>query len=99
MCFTNKQLKLPSLNLNGTILEYVQINKYLGVVLDAPRLRWEPQITSLKLSCIPIINLLQSISNRHLGADQALLIKLYRILIWSWLDYAAAFYTSAAPCT
>jgi ribonuclease HI len=99
MCFTNKQITPPPLRVDGTILEYVQNNKYLGVVLDAPRLKWEPQITSLKLASIPIINLLQSISNRHWGADRSLLLRLYRVLICSRLDYAAALYASAAPST
>jgi hypothetical protein len=98
LCFTNKQIT-PPLSVDGTILEYVQDNKYLGVVLDAPQLRWEPQITSLKLASILIINLLQSISNRHWGADRSLLLKLYRVLIRSQLDYAAVLYASAAPST
>jgi len=97
MCFTNKKVNPPPLNVNGIVLEYVQNAKYLGVVLDAPRLRWEPQINSLNLACIPFINLLQSISSRHWGSDQALLLKLYKVLIRSRLDYAAALYASAAP--
>ena len=84
------------LTVDGYILEFVNQYRYLGVVLDAPRLRWEPQINSLKLNCIPIMNLLQCISSRHWGADRAVLIKLYKVLIRSRLDYAAAFYGSAA---
>jgi len=84
------------LTVDGCILEFVNQYRYLGVVLDAPRLRWEPQINSLKLNCIPIMNLLQCISSRHWGADRAVLIKLYKVLIRSRLDYAAAFYGSAA---
>ena len=97
MLFTNKKVTAIPLSINGSNLEYVKQHRYLGVILDAPWLRWEPQISSLKLSCIPITNLLQSISSRHWGADRALLLKLYRVLIRSRLDYAAAFYASAAP--
>ena len=97
MLFTNKKVTAIPLSINGSILEYVNQHCYLGVVLDAPRLCWEPQISSLKLSCIPITNLLQSISSRHWGADRSLLLKLYRILIRSRLDYAAVFYAAAAP--
>jgi hypothetical protein len=97
MLFTNKKVTATPLYIDGSALEYVKQHRYLGVVLDAPQLRWEPQIASLRLSCIPITNLLQSISSRHWGADRALLLKLYKVLICSRLDYAAAFYASAAP--
>jgi ribonuclease HI len=97
MLFTNKQANTIPLSLDGCVLEFVKQYRYLGVVLDAPRLRWEPHINALKLNCIPIINLLQSISGRQWGADRILLIKLYKTLIRSRLDYGAAFYGSAAP--
>ncbi len=97
MLFSNKKVTAIPLYIGDSALEYVNQHRYLGVVLDAPRLRWEPQIASLRLSCIPITNLLKSISGRHWGADRALLLKLYRVLIRSRLDYAAPFYASAAP--
>jgi len=97
MLFTSKRATAIPLYINGSALEYVNQHRYLGVIFDAPQLRWLPQIESLKLSCIPITNLLQSISSRHWGADRALLLKLYRVLVRSRLDYAAVFYASAAP--
>jgi ribonuclease HI len=97
MLFTNMQTAAVPLSVDGCNLEFVKQYRYLGVVFDAPRLRWEPHIHSLKLKCMPIVNLLQSISNRHWGADRTILIKLYKILIRNRIDYAAAFYASAAP--
>ena len=97
MLFTNKQTAAIPLSVNGCNLEFVNQYRYLGVIFDAPRLRWEPHIHSLKLNCLPIVNLLQSISNRNWGADRTILIKLYKALIRSRIDYAAAFYASAAP--
>ena len=97
MLFTSRQAATIPLSLDGCVLAFVGQYRYLGVVLDAPRLRWEPHINSLKLNCIPIVNLLRSISGRQWGADRILLLKLYKILIRSRLDYGAAFYASAAP--
>jgi hypothetical protein len=97
MLFTNKQANTIPLSVEGCVIEFVKQHRYLGVVLDAPRLRWEPHIKALELICIPIVNLLQSISGRHWSADRTLFIKLYKTLIRSRLDYGAAFYGSAAP--
>jgi hypothetical protein len=83
MFFTNKQVVPQPLYINGQPVETVPRYKYLGAVLDAPRLRWGPQIEALRISCLPIINLLRSISHKEWGADCTLLIKLYKILIFS----------------
>ena len=96
MCFTTKKVHALPIQASGHNLEYVQQHRYLGVVLDAPCLRWRPHIEMLKTSCLPVLNLLKSISHRHWGADRQTLIKLYKVLLCSKLDYASPFYASAA---
>ena len=96
MCFTTKKVHPLPIQANGHNLEFVQHHKYLGVVLDAPCLKWKPHIEMLRTSCLPILNLLKSISNRHWGADRLTLLKLYKVLLRSKLDYASPFYASAA---
>ena len=96
MYFTHKKVNPPSLLCKGHPIEVVYQFRYLGVTLDAPRLRWGAHIEALKISCIPIVNLLKCISHRQWGADGMLLLKLYKILVLSRLDYAAPFYACAA---
>jgi len=97
MFFTNKHVIPLPLSIDGQPIEIVQKYKYLGCVLDAPRLRWGAHVESLTTSCLPIINLLRSISHRNWGADRTLLIKLYKTLVLSRLDYAAPLYACASP--
>ncbi|KAF2354169.1 hypothetical protein FHG87_015075 [Trinorchestia longiramus] len=78
-------------------LTFKQKYKCLGGILDAPHLRWEPQINYLKETSIPILNILQSISHRQWGADCKVLLKLYKTLVRSRLDSAAPLYGAAAP--
>ncbi|KAF2347802.1 Ribonuclease H domain [Trinorchestia longiramus] len=97
MCFTNKRVTPLPIFLDRQPLTFEQKYKYLGVILDAPHLRWEPQIYYLKQTSIAILNILQSISHRPWGADREILLKLYKTLIRSRLDYAAPLYGTAAP--
>jgi hypothetical protein len=55
-----------------------------------------PHIVMLKTSCLPVLNLLKSISQRHWGADHQTLVKLYKILLHTKLDYTSPCYASAA---
>ncbi len=95
MYFTNKKVELPSLVCSGHPIEVVSHFRYLGVTLDAPRLRWKDQVEALKTSCLPIINMLKCIAHKEWGADRKLLLKLYKTLVLSRLDYAAPFYACA----
>ncbi|KAF2356705.1 Ribonuclease H domain [Trinorchestia longiramus] len=96
MLFTNKRINPLPITVGGQQLEFTKQFKYLGVMLDSPQLRWHHQVENLKESCAPLLNLLQSISHRHWGTDQELLIYLYKTLIRSRLDYAARLYGTAA---
>ncbi|KAF2348964.1 Ribonuclease H domain [Trinorchestia longiramus] len=97
MGFTNKRVTPLPIFLDRQPLSFEQKYKYLGVMLDASHLRWEPQINYLKQTSIPILNILQSISHRNWGADREILLKLYKTLVRSRLDYAALLYGTAAP--
>ena len=96
MSFSLLQHVPPKLSVDGTDLEYVSSHKYLGLVLDAPRLTWGLHVQSLKLSCLTRVNLLRSISSYSWGADRAVLLKFYIAFIRSKLDYGSIFYESAS---
>ncbi|KAF2350360.1 Reverse transcriptase domain [Trinorchestia longiramus] len=95
MLFTNKRINPLPITVEGQQLEFPKQFKYLGVMLDSPQLHWNHQVEYLKQSCAPLLNLLQSISHRHWGADPELLIYLYKTLIRSQLDYAVPLYGTA----
>lgn len=97
MCFSRKRSVPPPLLVGNLPIERVLQHRYLGVILDAPGLRWRPQVRSLMLRCSSIVKLLKCISHRRWGADRSLLLRLYKALARSRLDYASSLYSSAAP--
>ena len=96
MLFTRKRVLPPGLTFLQRPLSFVAQHRFLGVLLDAPGLRWGPYLRSLRLACLRPMNALQSISHHRWGAGRILLLKLYKVLVRSRLDYAAPFYSCAA---
>jgi len=84
----------PVLRLNNTPIPCVETFKFLGLTWDS-KLTWRPHINILKGSCQKALNILRSVSSLQWGADQPTLIKLYRTLIRSKLDYGCTVYNSA----
>ena len=54
-----------------------------------------PHIKYLKAKCLKALNLLKVLSHTSWGADQTTLLKLYRSLVRSKLDYGCIIYGSA----
>jgi hypothetical protein len=96
MVFTRKQVKLLPIKVNNSAIEYVEQHKFLGLMLDSPGLMWKPHINYIKERCISGVNLLKSISHHHWGADRKILLKLYRALVLSKLDYGCILYDTCA---
>ena len=97
MVFTRKQATPIPLMLVGSQLEYVSDFKFLGVVLDAPRLTWHKHVEHVQQRSHRALNLLKAVSHHNWGADRALLCKLYKALVLSRLLYGSELYGSAAP--
>ena len=96
MMFTLKKLDEPRILIEDNPIEFVSNYKYLGIIFDKPRLTWVPQIKYIINKCIPKMNILKSVSNHHWGADREVLLKLYKSLIRSILDYGSIFYMTAS---
>ena len=95
--FTNKRnINPPPLTLGGITLDYVVEAKYLGMILDAPKLNWKLHVRDLKTALISRVNILKTLSAKHWGADRATLGKIYRAIIRSKIDYGAIFYDTAS---
>ena len=59
------------------------------------KLTWEHHIKNLILSCQKGLNLLKILSNKSWGADTTVLLKIYRSIIRSKIDYGCIAYNSA----
>ena len=93
-CKIRKQHNDPELYISGTKIPVVKEVKFLGVLFDN-KLSFIPHNKYLKAKCLKALNLLKVLSNTKWGSDSSTLLKLYRSLIRSKLDYASIVYGSA----
>ena len=85
----------PVLKLDNDPNQFVKEAKFLGLIWDT-KLTFEPHIKYLKARCQKSLNLLKVLSCTEWGADRTTLLKLYRSLVRSKLDYGCMVYGSAA---
>ena len=84
----------PNLVLNGHNIPVVEESKFLGVIFDN-KLTFIPHIDYLKTKCQKALNLLRVVANMEWGGDREVLLRLYRSLIRSKLDYGSIVYGAA----
>ena len=96
MMMTLKRIDTPKINISNTPIEFVDKYKYLGMIIDGPRLSWASHIKTITEKCIPKVNLMKAISNHHWGADRDTLDKIYKSLVRSLIDYGSMFYSTAS---
>ena len=82
----------PVLNLDNDPIQFVKEAKFLGLIWDT-KLTFEPHIKYLKARCQKSLKVL---SCTEWGADRTTLLKLYRSLVRSQLDYGCIVYGSAS---
>ena len=92
-CQLRKQHDDPVLHLYGSPIPVVEESKFLGILFDR-KLSFIPHIKYLKAKCLKL-NLLKVLSHTSWGADRTTLLKLYRSLVQSKLDYGCIIYGSA----
>jgi len=86
----------PELFLNNKLIPVVEKTKFLGVMFDK-KLNFKAHIDYLRVKCQPAIHLLRTVSRMNWGADRETLLRLFRALVRSRLDYGAPVYGSARP--
>ncbi len=84
----------PCRKLCNSEIPVVSETKFLGLVFDS-KLSFKPHIDCLKKKCLKAMNLLRVVSNTDWGADSTTLLRLYRSLVRSKLDYGCVVYGSA----
>jgi len=86
----------PVLILNNGQLPVKEEAKFLGLIFDR-KLSFIPHLKYLKEKCSKALNLLRVVANRDWGGDRTVLLRLYRSLIRSKLDYGCFIYGAARP--
>ncbi|GFO40540.1 ribonuclease hi [Plakobranchus ocellatus] len=84
----------PALHLDNQPIPVKGEAKFLGVVFDS-KLNFSSHVKYLKKKCLKALNLLRVVGHTDGGADRATLLKLYRTLVRSKLDYGSVIYGSA----
>ena len=83
----------PVLKLDGVEIPVVDQYKYSGVIFDR-KLSFIPHINYLKAKCHKALHLLHVVAHTDWGADKSTLLKLYKSLVRSKLDYGCFIYGS-----
>ena len=84
----------PELKIDHTKIPIVEHYKYLGIIFDL-KLSFIPHIKYLRTKCNKAIQLLRTIAHTNWGGTKETLLKLYRPLIRSRLDYGCFIYGAA----
>ena len=84
----------PDLFLGNRQLQFVDEVRYLGLIFDS-KLNWRSHLRQIKISCPRALNLLRVLSHPTSGTDRTTLLRLYRALILSKLNYGCHAYSSA----
>jgi ribonuclease HI len=95
--FTNqtKFFPEPSLSIAGVPIKVAEEAKFLGVIFDK-RLTFRNHINYLRTSCQKALDVLRVVGRTDWGADRIVLLRLYRALVRSKLDYGSVVYGSAS---
>ena len=93
-CQSRKVHLDPELKLENEQIKVVHEFKFLGILFDS-KLSFIPHINYLSNKCQQALNLLRVVSNMDWGADRKVLLRLYRSLVRSKLDYGCVVYGSA----
>ncbi|GFQ64236.1 putative RNA-directed DNA polymerase from transposon BS [Trichonephila clavata] len=84
----------PELFIGRSLIKVVKEFKFLGLIFDQS-LRFHRHLKDLKIRSTKALNILKVLANTRCGADQTSLLRLYRDLIRSKLDYGSVVYSSA----
>ena len=86
---------VPKLKVGDQTLDFKSHGKFLGMTLDS-KLTWKKHIDQLIERCKKDLNLMRYLSGTSFGADKVTLIKIYKSLIRSKIDYGCQAYASAS---
>jgi ribonuclease HI len=94
--FTHKRLNVPVLRYGQQPLRYEQQHKLLGLILDAPRLKWGPHLCHLRTDVIRRMDLLKHLASPNWGVSCRFLRLFYCAYIRAKIDYGCVLYQTAS---
>ena len=81
----------PLLTVKNEQIQFEKSVRFLGLIFHR-RMNWREHIESLRTRCMRAMNVLKATSHLSWGGDRTTLLRLYRSLIRSKLDYGSQFY-------
>ena len=93
-CQLRKLHNNPLIKLKHTDIPVIDEYKFLGIMFDR-KLSYIPHIKYLKTKTTQAQQLLRVVAHTKWRADRQTLLKLYRVLVHSQLDYGSFIYRSA----
>ena len=95
--FTDKRglFNLPTFHLDQVQIKFEESLKFLGLIFDR-RLTFRQHIQSVRSKCNKAMNIIKTISSHQWGADQECILRVYRALVRSRMDYGGIVYGSAS---
>ena len=85
---------LAHLTINGSIIPHRESIKYLGLIFDY-KMTWAEHVKGIKNDCMSRLDILKCLSHTSWGSDRTIMLRLYRAIIRSKLDYGCTIYSSA----
>ncbi|KAI5752553.1 hypothetical protein M8J77_018044 [Diaphorina citri] len=87
-----------NLTMYDSRIEVVDQFKFLGLTFDK-KMNWKIHLRNLKQSCVARSRILKILSKKSWASDRKMLIRMYKSLIRSKLDYGCPAYNSASANT
>ena len=84
----------PRISLYSTPIKFESQIRFLGLIFDQ-QLRWEAHIASVRVRTIKAANILRVLGHLRWGSDRVSLLRIYRTLIRSKMDYGCQVYATA----
>lgn len=97
-CRLRKPHYQPLLFIKGIPMITKSETKFLGLIFDS-KLTWKNHINNLILRCKKVLNLIKCLTHTKWGANYVTLMRLYKTLIRSKLDYGSIVYSTACNTT
>ena len=89
-----RQAANPHITLYSVPIKFENKVKFLGLTFDK-NLKWEAHISDLRGRVMKASNILKVLSHLRWGADRLMLLRIYRYLIRSKMDYGSQMYATA----
>ncbi|CAI6353822.1 unnamed protein product [Macrosiphum euphorbiae] len=82
----------------NTSLTFISNIRILGLTFD-DKLNWRPHLKKLKADCLSRMKIIKTLGNNTWGSETKSLLRIYKSLILSVIDYGAIIYNSAKSNT